>query len=176
MIRYTIFSGPFCDVILAGDEYGLGYLHLATEDCNRPFEVQDAWVRDDDYFAEEKTQVLAFLAGELEKFSIKLNLKGTDFQKKVWAELLKIPFGETRSYKEIAIQLGAPNSARAVGMANSKNPVPLVVPCHRVINTDGKLAGFAHGIKTKQHLLDLESRQESAVVGKQFKKQLKFEF
>ena len=98
----------------------------------------------------------SFWSGKRTQFDVKLNPQGTAFQKRVWSELCKIPCGETRSYKDIAIALGNENASRAVGTANGKNPVPLIIPCHRVIAADGSLAGFAHGTKIKQQLLDIE--------------------
>src|SRR6185436_4677738 len=103
-------------------------------------------------------QLNAYFAGNLREFSLPLDFAGTDFQKKVWAALLTIPFGETRSYSDIAKQIGCPNATRAVGAANGKNPISIVAPCHRVIGANGKLTGFAGGLHTKAQLLALESR------------------
>ncbi len=90
-------------------------------------------------------------------FDLPLNPKGSDFQKKVWSELIKIPFGEVRTYKEIASAIGNSNASRAVGHANNKNPIAIIIPCHRVIGTNGKLTGYAGGIDKKQKLLNLET-------------------
>ncbi len=103
-------------------------------------------------------QLKKYLGGKLKRFECRLDVKGTPFQRKVWKTLSKIPFGETRSYKEIARKIGQPNAFRAVGNANSKNPVPLIIPCHRVIESDGGLGGFGHGIKIKKMLLEFEKR------------------
>ncbi|MGE3624183.1 MAG: methylated-DNA--[protein]-cysteine S-methyltransferase [Bdellovibrionales bacterium] len=103
-------------------------------------------------------QLEDYFAGRLKKFSLRLDFAGTDFQKKVWAALLTIPFGETRSYGDIARQIGSPKAMRAVGAANGKNPISIVVPCHRVIDGNGRLSGFAGGLKAKAWLLALESR------------------
>ncbi len=97
-----------------------------------------------------------YFEGKRKTFDIKLNPKGTEFQKRVWMELEKIPYGETRSYKDIAISCGSPNASRAVGMANNKNPIPIIVPCHRVIGSNGKLTGYAGGLKIKAALLRIE--------------------
>ncbi|MFW5497657.1 MULTISPECIES: methylated-DNA--[protein]-cysteine S-methyltransferase [unclassified Maridesulfovibrio] len=153
---YTRFMTPLCEIILAGSEDGLSHLHMQTGEGHRVFEVNPEWVRNDDFFAEIRGQIEEFLSGSRSEFNVKLNPQGTDFQKRVWSELCKIPCGETRSYKEIAIALGNENASRAVGTANGKNPVPLIIPCHRVIAADGSLAGFAHGTKIKQKLLDIE--------------------
>ncbi|ULA63304.1 MAG: Methylated-DNA--protein-cysteine methyltransferase [Nitrospira sp.] len=101
-------------------------------------------------------EIHEYLNGSRKKFSVQLDPDGTDFQKKVWKRVSKIPFGETRSYKDIATELGAPNSSRAVGAANGKNPLCLVVSCHRVISSDGSLGGYSGGLERKEHLLKLE--------------------
>jgi methylated-DNA-[protein]-cysteine S-methyltransferase len=102
----------------------------------------------DDYFARRRTA-----------FSVPLDMRGTDFQQSVWRALLTIPFGETRSYAEIARQIGRPTATRAVGAANGRNPISIIAPCHRVIGSNGTLTGFAGGLKAKEYLLGLESRQ-----------------
>jgi methylated-DNA-[protein]-cysteine S-methyltransferase len=101
-------------------------------------------------------QLRKYLKGELRRFDCKLDFEGTPFQKKVWSALAKIPYGQTRSYQEIAKSIGHPKAFRAVGNANGRNSIPLIVPCHRVIESDGGLGGFGHGIKMKKRLLDLE--------------------
>lgn len=102
------------------------------------------------------TQLEEYFAGKRKTFGLPLRLKGTRFQKKVWEQLRKIPYGETRSYSDIALASGSPKGARAVGQANNKNPVLILVPCHRVINKSGDLAGFACGTDVKKFLLNLE--------------------
>ena len=104
-----------------------------------------------------RDQVLAYCAGELRKFSLLLAPHGTPFQSRVWSALQQIPFGETRSYGELAAQIGNPAASRAVGRANATNPICLIVPCHRVVGTDGSLTGFAFGEALKRRLLDHES-------------------
>lgn len=103
-------------------------------------------------------QLTAYFAGTLKHFSIPLDFHGTDFQKAVWAALLTIPYGETRSYGDIAEQIGHPKAQRAVGAANGKNPISIIAPCHRVIGSNGKLTGFAGGLAHKAYLLHLEKR------------------
>ena len=102
-------------------------------------------------------QLAEYFAGERVKFELELDFAGTDFQKKVWQALLTIPFGETRSYSDIAHQIGNPKAVRAVGAANGKNPISIIAPCHRVIGMNGSLTGFAGGLETKRILLKLES-------------------
>ena len=94
------------------------------------------------------------------KFTVKLDISGTDFQRKVWEELLEIPYGEVISYKDVAIKIGNPKAIRAVGGANNKNKIPIIIPCHRVIGINGKLVGYAGGIDKKKYLLNLENQKE----------------
>jgi len=101
-------------------------------------------------------EIKEYLNGRRQKFDIPLKLYGTDFQRAVWNALLTIPYGETRSYRDIAEQIGNPKSCRAVGMANHRNPIAIIVPCHRVIGADGSLTGFGGGLELKQQLLELE--------------------
>lgn len=120
-------------------------LAAAEEDGNHPL------------LLETERQLAEYFAGTRRSFSLPLDFTGTDFQNRVWQALLAIPFGETRSYGEIARLLGKPRAVRAVGAANGRNPISIVAPCHRVIGADGKLTGFAGGLKAKAHLLALES-------------------
>ncbi len=101
-------------------------------------------------------QLKEYFDGSRVKFDLPLEVKGTEFQKKVWNELLKIPYGQTKSYKDIAIAIGNERASRAVGMANNKNPIPIIIPCHRVIGSNGKLVGYAGGVNVKEKLLNIE--------------------
>ena len=112
------------------------------------------------YFAEVAKQLDEYFAGKRTKFELNISPKGTEFQKKVWAELLKIPYGKTKSYQEIAEAIGKPSAQRAVGSACNKNPILLLIPCHRVISKTGKLTGFACGIDRKEQLLKLEANHK----------------
>jgi methylated-DNA-[protein]-cysteine S-methyltransferase len=109
---------------------------------------------------EAERQLNDYFAGKLKKFSLRFDFAGTEFQKEVWRALAAIPFGETRSYGEIARQIGRPKAVRAVGAANGRNPISIIVPCHRVIGSNGKLTGFAGGLETKAFLLKTESGNE----------------
>ena len=108
---------------------------------------------------ETERQLADYFAGRLQAFSLPLDFVGTDFQKKVWSALLTIPFGETRSYAQIAQQIGKPKAVRAVGAANGKNPISIITPCHRVLGSNGTLTGFAGGLEAKASLLKLESEK-----------------
>ena len=109
---------------------------------------------------ETERQLKEYFAGKRQAFDLPLDMRGTQFQKDVWEALLAIPFGETRSYGELAKKLGSPTASRAVGAANGRNPISIVVPCHRVIGTSGKLTGFAGGLETKARLLELEKSEK----------------
>ena len=104
-----------------------------------------------------KMQLLEYFNGERDVFDLALSPKGTEFQNKVWKQLQKIPFGKTKSYGDIASKINNPKAMRAVGMANRNNPIPIIIPCHRVIGSNGKLTGFAGGLDLKKRLLDFEA-------------------
>ena len=113
-------------------------------------------IRDDQKNRNVLNQLRKYLKGDLKRFDCKLDLKGTSFQKKVWTALSRIPYGQTRSYKEVAQAIGHPKAFRAVGNSNGQNSIPLIIPCHRVIESNGGLGGFGHGVKVKRQLLDFE--------------------
>ena len=122
----------------------------------RPYQPKEEIYQETPVIKEAFRQLSEYFSGNRKTFNLPLLLKGTDFQKQVWQALLKIPFGETRSYKQIAEAIGNPKAVRAVGMANNKNPLLIVVPCHRVIGANGKLVGYAVGLDKKEYLLRLE--------------------
>lgn len=104
-------------------------------------------------------QLELYLKGELREFTLPLNPPGTDFMKSVWEKLIEVPYGQTASYKDIAVAVGKPKAMRAVGMANSRNPIAIIIPCHRIIGSNGDLVGYSSGLELKQKLLDLEKQQ-----------------
>jgi methylated-DNA-[protein]-cysteine S-methyltransferase len=161
MIFYTTFATDLCDIILVGDINNIQKLHLDTGEGKRTFKINSHWIKNGAPFKEAKKQIKAYCRGELIDFSIPLKPTGTDFQIKVWNALQNIPNGETRTYGQIAEEIGNKKGSRAVGMANSKNPIPILIPCHRVIGTNGTLTGFAHGLNIKQKLLTLETEYYS---------------
>ena len=122
--------------------------------CSDPLVADDAHP----LLLEAERQLNAYFAGQLSQFNLALDFRGSDFQKTVWSALLQIPFGETRSYGQIARSIGQPNAARAVGLANSQNPISIIAPCHRVIGADGALTGYAGGLERKLNLLQREGR------------------
>lgn len=151
----TIWS-PVGELTLVADDRGLAA--ILWED-DRPGRVRlGALIEKADHpvLLETERQLGEYFAGERRTFDVPLSFAGTDFQKRVWAALLAIPFGETRSYGEIAQQLGAPGASRAVGAANGRNPISIIAPCHRVVGSNGKLTGFAGGLDAKAFLLALE--------------------
>lgn len=151
MPHWTITRIAGIELRLAGGEAGLHTIEFAPEG------TPDG--REDPHFpvlVETERQLRAYFAGDLRQFDLPLDMVGTAFQQRVWRELLKIPYGETRSYSEVARTIGAPAAVRAVGSANGSNPIPIVVPCHRVIGSGGKLVGYGGGLPLKRRLLALE--------------------
>lgn len=153
-----IVASPVGDLQLVASETGLASILWQHEDGGRvrlgPFvEVAAHPVLD-----AAEHQLAEYFAGSRTRFDLPLDLRGTDFQRGVWQVLLAIPFGETRTYAQIARQVGRPTAFRAVGAANGRNPLSIVAACHRVLGTDGKLTGFAGGLVVKQHLLEHEAR------------------
>ena len=159
MIQYRTIDSPIGPLTLAGRGSVLTNLRMVEQ----TYEPSHAgWSPDPGAFANAVEQLDAYFAGELVDFDIELDLRGTEFQRRVWRALLTIPYGETRSYGEIAEQIGAAGSARAVGLANGHNPIAIVVPCHRVIGANGSLTGYGGGLDRKRTLLGLEKRRASA--------------
>jgi methylated-DNA-[protein]-cysteine S-methyltransferase len=154
---YTVVDSPVGELLLGGEAGSPALRRLWFVD-GEAAEVADAsWTRDDEAFPDARRQLDEYFAGERRSFDLELNLIGTDWERGVWDALLSIPYGETRSYGEIATQLCTIRAARAVGMANGRNPVAVIVPCHRVIGASGQLTGYGGGLARKRTLLDLES-------------------
>jgi methylated-DNA-[protein]-cysteine S-methyltransferase len=150
-LRYTWLESPVGALLLAGTGETV---HLISFPGGRKAVTPKAgWQRDDTCLAETRRQLTAYFSGKLRQFDLPLALNGTPFQERVWRALAEIPYGETRSYGWLAGHLGAPDASRAVGAANGANPLPIVLPCHRVIGADGSLTGFGGGIETKRFLL-----------------------
>ncbi|NIF20788.1 methylated-DNA--[protein]-cysteine S-methyltransferase [Candidatus Pantoea multigeneris] len=140
-----------------------GVVAILWED-DSPSRVKLSATQHDDHhpiLCETERQLCAYFAGELQHFTLPMDARGTEFQQKVWHALTTIPFGETRSYGQIATQIGHPKAVRAVGAANGRNPLSIIAPCHRVIGSNGKLTGFAGGLAVKAFLLALENPQKS---------------
>jgi len=158
-VFYTTFESPVGPLLLAGNADALRLVSFESSKHAAP--PQADWKQDKAPFAEVVRQLQAYFRGELREFDVPLALQGTEFQRRVWNALRGIPYGETISYLQLAERVGNPKAVRAVGLANGSNPIPIIVPCHRVIGSDGSLTGFGGGISTKKKLLELESKQLS---------------
>lgn len=133
--------------------------HIVQIEINREIEAKTI-SKNTPLLEETQKQLKEYFEGNRKEFTVPLNPKGTKFMKEVWTALQEIPYGEVRSYGEIAKKVGNPKAARAVGMANNRNPIPIIIPCHRVIGTNGKLVGYALGMEMKKTLLELEKTNE----------------
>jgi methylated-DNA-[protein]-cysteine S-methyltransferase len=159
--QYKIINSPVGRIKLIASDKAFVGVFWEREDSDRvPFEDLEE-NNDHPLLLEAEKQLEEYFLEKRKVFTMPLEMRGTDFQKKVWTELLKIPFGETRTYGDIARKLGDIKAVRAVGAANGKNPISIIVPCHRVIGASGKLVGFGGGLENKAKLLELESREKS---------------
>jgi methylated-DNA-[protein]-cysteine S-methyltransferase len=156
-ISFTYLETSIGSLLLTSADSGLHSV-LFTKN-GRPVIPHAGWRKDSSPLREPMRQLRAYFAGELEEFDLTLAPQGTPFQQRVWGELCRIPYGETISYGELAKRLGNPNASRAVGLANGSNPIPIIIPCHRVIGSNGKLTGYGGGLPIKERLLALERRQ-----------------
>lgn len=150
-------DSPIGPLLLTGDGQSLTgvYMNRHLDPRVEPA-MDDGWERDDTAFTAARAQLAAYFSGDLLEFDLPLRPVGTPFQLSVWAALRTIPYGETRSYGAVATQIGNPPAARAVGLANGRNPISVIVPCHRVVGSSGTLTGYAGGLERKRYLLDLE--------------------
>lgn len=155
-MKYRTIDSPIGPLTLAGTAGDIIEL-IGFPSGKQKLEPGADWTRDDSAFEEAARQLAEYFDGRRRRFELKLNPGGTPFQMAVLEELQRIPYGETRSYGDIAANLGKPRAVRAVGAANGRNPLPIVIPCHRVVGADGSLTGFGGGIDTKRWLLALES-------------------
>lgn len=154
MTFYRTIPSPVGPLTLAGHDDVL--TNLRMDDQAHPPTGRDTWLPDDDAFPKVVDQLEAYFARELTDFDVPMELEGTPFQRQVWAALCDIPYGETISYGELARRIGKPNASRAVGLANGRNPIGIIVPCHRVIGANGTLTGYGGGLGRKRALLELE--------------------
>lgn len=155
MITFTEVTAPVGRLLIAGTDAGLWLIEFERPRHPEP-RVAEWEAGDTALLRETRKQLAAYFAGRLRTFDLPIAARGTAFQQRVWHSLREIPYGATRSYADIARRIGKPNATRAVGAANGRNPVPIVVPCHRVLGSDGSLTGFGGGIDTKRFLLRLE--------------------
>jgi methylated-DNA-[protein]-cysteine S-methyltransferase len=152
-MQFRTINSPVGLLTLAGRGGRLMHLRMVDQTYEPS---RDGWEADDDAFPDAVEQLDAYFAGDRTDFDLELALVGTQFQRRVWAALQTIPYGETRSYGEIAQQIGSPGAFRAVGLANGHNPIGIIVPCHRVIGSNGSLTGYGGGLDRKRALLELE--------------------
>ena len=155
LMRYTLIPSPLGDLVAQRDDVGITGLYLPTG--RHAVTDRITGVRDDDGFENLRLQLAQYFAGRRRVFDLPLHATGSPFQKRVWAALCEIPYGETRSYGETAQAIGAPTASRAVGLANGQNPISIVVPCHRVIGANGSLTGYGGGLEAKRWLLSHEA-------------------
>jgi methylated-DNA-[protein]-cysteine S-methyltransferase len=154
IIYYTCIDSPLGRMLVRGDEEFVTGLFMPGHKGSPGPDV--SWQESDTPFAAVREQLAEYFAGERQQFDVPLKLAGTPFQRRVWQELVRIPFGTTITYGQLAQRVGQPTASRAVGHANSRNPISIIVPCHRVIGADGKLTGYAGGVDKKQWLLAWE--------------------
>ncbi len=169
-VLYTTMPSPIGNITIARTDKGVCFIEFgdSTKSLMSLRLWSQRWLRRDELMSsdndsslnEVKAELAQYFAGKRSEFSILLDLYGTPFQKLVWQELLKIPYGETRSYKDIAIAIDAPKAVRAIGGANHNNPVPIIVPCHRVIGSNGALVGYGGGLSIKEKLLEIEQAND----------------
>ena len=148
------FNSPIGALQVACDDSGLRYVLFENNKYDAP--QREEWKRDKSITKDAREQLLQYFSGDRKQFDLVLNPIGTEFQKQVWQMLANVPFGETWSYGELAHKINSPKAVRAVGAANGRNPIPIILPCHRVIGSNGTLTGFGGGLPTKQWLLEHE--------------------
>ncbi|HEY5342058.1 MAG TPA: methylated-DNA--[protein]-cysteine S-methyltransferase [Solirubrobacteraceae bacterium] len=154
---YTTMESSIGELLLVGDGETLSGLYM--QDGRKPKQIAPGWVEAAASFADVRAQLEEYFAGERTTFEVPLAPEGAPFEREVWRALEEIPYGETVSYGEIARRVGQPGAARAVGTANGRNPIAVIVPCHRVIGADGSLTGYGGGLERKRLLLELERGQ-----------------
>ncbi len=159
-VIHTTVDSPIGELLLKGDGRALTGLYMSGGKFAQT--ATDDWERDDDAFADVRAQLAAYFAGELTDFEVPLAPVGTAFQLSVWGALQEIPYGRTESYGQLAARVGNVRACRAVGLANGRNPISIIVPCHRVIGASGTLTGYGGGLERKRQLLNLETGVLSA--------------
>jgi O-6-methylguanine DNA methyltransferase len=156
-LYYSRMQSPIGGLVLGVSDDGLAIIEFDRGEFPKGRLAQSAtWVESEERTAMAIQELREYFEGKRQEFTVQLDLRGTEFQKKCWRALLKIPYGKTRSYAQVARSVGCPQGFRAVGMANHDNPVPIIVPCHRVLNSNGELGGYGGGLDVKRKLLELE--------------------
>ena len=159
MMYYCYLNAPIGDLLLVGDDEALSLVGFPQGKMRH--DPDPNWIYNEKPFTAARQQLEEYFAGERKDFDLPLHLSGTDFQVRVLEELQRIPYGETTTYGAIAERIGRPKAGRAVGAANGRNPIPIIIPCHRVIGSSGKLTGFGGGLDTKEELLRLEAENST---------------
>lgn len=165
-MRYTLHIQTEIGPILLAEENNMLTEITLAEKARKTFQAglqSESKEEETPVLAKAKRQLTEYLAGTRETFDVPISMRGTSFQKKVWEQLLQIPYGETATYGEIAARIGNPKACRAVGMANHHNPISIIVPCHRVIGADGRLTGYGGGLPIKEKLLALEKKHRGTI-------------
>lgn len=155
-MHYSIVGSPLGRILIAGR--GRGIRTVSFLDGTAPARIDNGWTESRESFRDAEEQLAAYFRGALREFDLELDLVGTEFQLEVWSELRSVPYGLTASYAEIAVAIGRPKAVRAVGAANGANPVPILIPCHRIVGSNGRLTGYRGGIEIKRNLIELEQR------------------
>lgn len=158
---YTHFDSPIGKLLVAGTETSVTQIGFPAHSQKR--KIAAHWINNPQPFTDTCRQLSLYFDRRLTTFDLPIQPSGTEFQQRVWQHVLRIPYGCTTNYGDIAAAIGNPNASRAVGSANGRNPIPIVIPCHRVIGSDGSLTGFGGGLPTKRFLLELENREQLAL-------------
>jgi methylated-DNA-[protein]-cysteine S-methyltransferase len=153
-LYYDILPSPIGDLLIIAQEYALR--EIVFQPKEQAHTINSEWIQGSELVEQTKNELKAYFAGQLKQFSVNVNPHGTPFQKQIWKEVLAIPYGQVCAYQDVANNINNPSACRAVGRANSQNPIPIIIPCHRVIGKSGKLTGYAGGLDRKQTLLESE--------------------
>ncbi len=153
-IYYDILPSPIGDLLLIAQEFALKKIIFQPK--NQTHKIKSEWIQGSELLKQTKIELKAYFNGQLKEFTIKVNPDGTPFQIQIWKEVKAIPYGQVCSYQDVANNIDHSSACRAVGRANAQNPIPIIIPCHRVIGKSGKLTGYAGGLDRKQSLLNLE--------------------
>ena len=153
-LYYDILPTPIGDLLIIAQEFALREIVFQTK--NQAHKIKPEWIQGSEIIEQTKYELEAYFNGQLKAFTVNVNPRGTPFQKQIWKEVMAIPYGQVCSYQDIANNIDHSSACRAVGRANSQNPIPIIISCHRVIGKSGKLTGYAGGLDRKQNLLKLE--------------------
>lgn len=151
---FDILPSPIGDLLILAQEFALKEIIFQPKD--QAHQINPEWIRGSELIEHTKSELSAYFSGHLKEFTVQVNPCGTPFQKKIWKEVMSIPYGQVCSYQDIANKINHTSACRAVGRANAQNPIPIIIPCHRVIGKSGKLTGYAGGLNRKQKLLNIE--------------------